>query len=146
MAFVPPGFDAARIRNGLLTAMSFGAPTRGDDQATFWIIRESVPKGVPLDDEGIPFDPAVARVVTKLPFTVPCAVDYRDGGSRAEDFGSISPTSVTITLLDEEYQQIKDFAYVVCGGDKYFASKVEPPQALGSIDVWTLHCYSADER
>lgn len=146
MAFTPAGFDAAAIRAGLLTAMDFGAPTRTDDKATFYMVTQSVPTGTAVDAEGVPFDPNVKLTTTRTPIQVPCAVDYSDAGGTMGEFGTVASTHVTITLLDEEYQQIKGFAYVVCGGDKYFHSKTPPPEALGSIDVWTVICYSVDER
>jgi hypothetical protein len=55
------------------------------------------------------------------------------------------PTRISITLLDEDYQRVRGFHFVVAGGDKYIYEKTEPPVALGSIDVWTVWAQSEDE-
>ena len=38
-----------------------------------------------------------------------------------------------------------DQGFVVVGGDKYVRSHIEPPVALGSIDVWVAWATAEDE-
>jgi hypothetical protein len=144
---LPPGFNADEIRRGLLQAMEFGAPTRTEDQATFYFVARSAPTG-PADDEGVPFDPSERPTNEASPdkLTVPCAVEYYDATGVIETFGVITPTKIRVTLQDPEWQQVKDFAYVVAGGDKYIRARVEPPVALGSLDFWMVWCRAEDER
>lgn len=147
--FVPPGFDEASIKAGLYKAMGFGEPTRTEDKAWFYfpVNRASDPTDSPKDQDGVPFDPTVPVATTprKARVQAACAVEYVDAGESLESFGDIKATRIKITVLDPEYQQIKGFAYVVAGGDKYVRTSVEPPVALGSIDVWTLWCTAEDE-
>lgn len=145
--YIPPGFDAARIVDGLHKAMGFGEATRAGDKATFYLRNPQTydPADPPADMEGIPFDPDVRRTATTRPVVVPCAIEYFDRGESAETFGVLQPTKVKLTLLDPDYQRVKNFVYVAAGGDKYYYAKTEPPIALGSIDVWIIHCNSQDE-
>lgn len=141
---LPPGFDRARIVAGLRRAMVFGEPTRSADRATFYVVTTTTGVG-PRDEDLVPFDPVVARTVKPTAVTVPCAVEYGDRGDQVETFGTITPSRVKVTLLDDDYQQVKGFSYVVIGGDKYLYRLTEPVVALGSVDVWTVHVVAEDE-
>jgi hypothetical protein len=143
--FVPPDFDAAAVLAGLRTAMGFGAPTRVEDQATFFL-PVTVDPGYVGDNGGVPFDPTVKRSTAPNKKVVPCAVEFYAGGHLVERVGTMNADRIKVTLLDPDYQQVADFLYVVAGGDKYIRSKVEPPVALGSIDVWTCWADSESER
>jgi hypothetical protein len=142
---LPAGFDKARIMAGLKTAMQFGAPTRVEDQATFYKVVRTT-DDVPRDDDFIPFDPDAARTAKPTGIRVDCSVEYVDRSEVTEQFGTITPSRIKVTLLDPEYQKVKGFEYVVAGGDKYNYVSTEPPVALGNIDVWTVHCEAEDER
>lgn len=144
--FLPPGFDAAEILAGLHTAMGFGAPTRTEDQATFYLPPTNAPQTEPTDVDGVPFDPTQKRAATTNKLVRPCAVEFYDASGIIETFGTAYPTRIKITLLDPDYQDVKDFLFVVAGGDKYIRSKTEPPVALGSIDVWSCWAAAENER
>lgn len=141
---LPAGFDKARIMAGLKTAMQFGAPTRVEDQATFYKVTRTT-DDVPRDDDFIPFDPDATRTAKPTGIRVDCSVEYIDRTEITEQFGAITPSRIEITLLDPEYQKVKGFDYVVAGGDRYNYRLTEPPVALGNIDVWTVHCDAEDE-
>lgn len=141
---LPPGFDAAAVIAGLHEAMSFGEPTRASDKATF-VSFPAASSAVPVDDDGVPFDTAQRPVRTPTSKQVPCAIEFADRADQSETFGFLQATRVKLTLLDPDYQQVKGFSYVVIGGDRYNYRLTEPPVALGSIDVWTVHCIAEDE-
>lgn len=143
---LPAGFNADRIIAGLHKAMEFGAPTRTEDQATFYVVEDVTDDGVAVDEEGVPFDPDQRRETRETPHVVPCAIELMDLADRTEGFGPLRFSRAEITLLDAEYQQVRGFAHVVIGGDRYFYVKTEPPVALGSIDVWTVHVSAEDDR
>lgn len=140
---LPSDFDREAILSGLYTAMSFGEPTRSSDRATFFTLTGDT--AGPRDQDGVPFDAGVRRVRTPKSVQVPCAVEFLDRGDQSETFGFIQSTRVKLTLLDPDYQKVKGFDYMVMGGDKYNYRLTEPPVALGSIDVWTVHCVAEDE-
>lgn len=157
--FVPPGFDADAARQGILSAMGFGEPTRSDDKAWFYFpkTRATAPAGGAVDDDDVPFDYTSPVIATDTrgeldeddvptgKIQVSCAVEYIDIAETVGSFGGDRPARIKITLLDTEYQQVKGFAYVVAGGDKYIYDSTEPPVALGTIDVWTVHATAEDE-
>lgn len=151
--FVPPGFDAEAARQGILSAMGFGEPTRTEDKAWFYFPKvTSSDTGTAVDQDDIPFDPDVTvtgetTTDSKPRAQVSCVVEYSDAGAVLGSGGSVEirPTRVTITLMDPEYQAVKGFSFVVCGGDKYVYDSTEPPVALGTFDVWTVHCTAEDE-
>lgn len=143
--YIPPGFDASKVIAGLHNAMGFGEATRTGDKATFYT-RTLPATTEEVDQEGLPFDPDVSRPAAVTGVAVPCAIEYFDRAEDAESFGVVQASRVKLTLLDVDYQQIKGFTYVAAGGDKYYYARTEPPIALGSIDVWIIHCEAQDER
>lgn len=144
--YIPAAFDATRVSEGLYKAMGFGEPTRVADKATFYFVTTTLPDGTPVDDDRVSFDPDVRAVKKVASKQVPCAIEFQDRSDRAESFGVVTPSRIQITLLDPEYQQVRNFNYVVVGGDKYVYHSTEPPNALGSIDVWTVWASAEDER
>lgn len=141
---LPANFDRAAIVAGLRRAMDFGAPSRSEDKATFYKVTTSTGPEA-RDEDFVPFDPDAPRTVRPTPIQVSCAVEYDDRTDITETFGTIQSSRVKITLLDPDYQRVKGFSYVVVGGDKYLYRLTEPPVALGSIDVWTVHVVAEDE-
>lgn len=144
--FVPPDFDERAILEGLHAAMGFGTPTRTEDRATFYLPPVNATESDPVDLRGVPFDPDESRSVTPVHKQVACAVEFYDGAAVVEQFGSVRPTKIRLTLLDPEYQEVKGFSFVVAGGDKYIYDKTEPPVALGTIDVWMVWASAENER
>lgn len=144
--YVPPGFDPARVIDGLHRAMGFGEPTRDADKATFWFVTRTAAEGA-KDGDGVGFDPSPAgrAETSKRHLVVPCAIEYFDRADVQGTFGIAQPSRIEITLLDPDYQQIKGFSYVVAGGDKYLYRSTEPPTALGSVDIWMIHAVAEDE-
>lgn len=144
--FTPAGFDTAAVLSGLRTAMGFGAPTRTEDRATFYLPPVDVDDTEVEDLHEVPFNPTVQRTATPIKLAVACAVEFFAGGQVIESFGVALADKIKVTLLDPEYQQVKGFLYVVAGGDKYIRAKTEPPVALGTIDVWTVWADAENER
>ena len=144
--FIPPSFDEAMVLEGIRKAMGFGEPTRDEDKVTFFFNARSTPTG-PVDEDGVPFDPDERITNTREGESkvVDCVVEYQDRGVKAETFGVVVPTRVILTLLDPDWQEVKDFAFVKAGGDVYWRSTVEPPVALGTIDVWSVICVAEGE-
>lgn len=139
------GFDAEDFRRNIRAAMTVGLPPVAADQPTF-IFAGDVVNTAPADDEDVPYD-ASARptVTTPASVKVPCAVEYADAAGKVENFGVIVPSKVVLTLLDEDYQLIKGFLYVVIGGDRFWYSKTETPLGLDSVGIWTVHATAEDD-
>ena len=145
MAGLVEGFNPAEFRAGIRQAMIMGLPPVQADQPVFCFEQDPV-NFSSADVEDVPFDPE-ARPMRPAPLTkqVPCAVEYVDAAGRVESFGTINPSKIRLTLLDEEYQQIRGFDFVEIAGDKYNYAKTEPPVGLGVVGVWTVHCIAEDE-
>lgn len=142
--YVPPTFNEGRVLAGLKQAMGFGEPTRPEDKVTFHfrVAGDSVDD---LDEEGVPFDPNAPVSSSDTTKVVDVAVEYQDRAVQAETFGGYVPARIILTMLDPDWQQVKNFAYVTAGGDIYHRSTVQPPVALGSIDVWSVICLAEGE-
>lgn len=141
--YIPPSFDEARVIEGLRKAMGFGEPTRTEDKVTFYFNARSVSSST--DEDGVPFDPATRVVVDDTGVVKDCAVEYQDRAPKGETFGVVVPSRIIITMLDPDWQDVEGFAYVKAGGDTYWRSSVEPPIALGSLDVWQIICTAEGE-
>lgn len=142
--FVPPGFNRAEVLAGLHRAMGFGEPNNASDKATF-VSFDALSGNTRHDDNGVPFDPGARVSRVPKPVQVPCAVEWADASDVSGGFGSLQPTTIRVTLLDPDYRKVKGFEYVLIGGDKYNYRETEPPVALGSIDIWTVHVQAEDE-
>jgi hypothetical protein len=125
--------------------MNFGLPNVTNDQPTFFMPQD-VASSANLDDEGVPYDPdAVFTLSSLVKKQAPCAVEYVDGDGKVETFAVIAPSKIKLTFVDQDYDTIKGFAFCVIEGQKYHYQRTEPPVALGTIDVYTVHCKSEDE-
>lgn len=144
--FIPPGFPEAAVIAGLHKAMGFGEPN--DVEAKVYFHFSGRTPGVGTDDRGVPFDPTGAPSGASEPNakSVPCAIEFRDAGGQTSTLGQLDPAEVVVTLINEDYQQIKGFSYLVATGDRYVYDFTEPVNALGPIDVWVVHAKAENER
>jgi hypothetical protein len=133
MAGTNSSFNADKFRTAIRFAMTLGAPPATGDQLTFhW--NPTTATGAAKDGEGVPFDPAAIITRTSRPsVSRPCAVEFVDAADEPTAFGMVIPSKVKVTLLDEDYDAVKDADFVVITGDKYLRSH-EPP-SVGLFDV-----------
>jgi len=142
-----PNFDAAAVREGLRLAMQVGLPPDTDDQPLFVMPTTVSGDAVNvLDAAGTPFNPSY-RPTRSVPATVrvPCAIEYFDGAGKIESFGLVAPSHVLLTLLDQDFAQVKGFVYVVIGGNKYWFEREFAPLGLVDVGVHQIKCRSDDE-
>ncbi len=140
-------FDRVAFEAGIRLAMNLGLPAAEEDRPLFRFPRvRAYPPGTVLDHEGHPLDPNVApTITTQTPVRIPCAIEWDDASPDQLPPGVRVPTRLTITMLDDEYQQVKDAVIVEVGGDRYQISHVAPPVALSDSGVWTLIAYAEAE-
>lgn len=133
MAGTNSSFNADKFRTAIRFAMTLGAPPATSDQLTFhW--NPTATTAASKDGEGVPFDPTAAITrITRTPVTRPCAVEFVDAADEPTAFGLVIPSKLKVTLLDVDYDAVKDADFVVVGGDKYVRSH-EPP-SLGLFDI-----------
>lgn len=139
MAGTNPDFDAAAFRDGIRFVYDMAAPPLEDEQLKFYFPSQLV-YNKPVDDEDVPFDPsATVQRVQPAPVTVPCGVEYFDRAGEPVVFGTITASRIAVTLLDEDYKQVKGTTYVVLGGEKYNYQHTEAPSGLFDVGLYTLH-------
>jgi hypothetical protein len=147
MAGTNPAFDATTFRDGIRFAMNMGLPSNVADRPTFYFTSTvTYPLGTPLDENGVPFDPTVAPSVTTPPFVrVPCAVETSIALADELPVGMFRKAKATLTLLDQDYQLVKDATEVSLGGDRYVISDSEPPLGMFDVTIYRLICFGKDE-
>lgn len=128
--------------------MNMGLPPDEESRATFVFPRVVTAVGGELDHTGVPLSPD-ARV-TAAParkVQVPCGVEHGGGasGDPETSIGRFGTGRVTITLLDEDYAQVKGFQAVLLGGVPYYFVRELPPSGLGAVGVHQLECRTEAE-
>lgn len=146
MAGSNSGFDAAGFREGISFAMAMGAAISAEERLTFHFPQQ-VTNASAADGNKVPFDPSQSptRTPARPPVQVDCAVDYYDLEGQPTAFGIVAPSRLTVTVLDEEYQQIEGCAYVVAHGDRYNYRRTEPPGGLFDVGLYVLHFTAENE-
>jgi hypothetical protein len=141
------GFDADAFRDGIWTAMAVGLPPAIEDQPSFVTPAAVVDTGDERDVDGVPFDftKGQAKVGVDTVTQVPAAVEYVDGDGLLTTFGAVASSKIILTLLDEDYEAVRGFSYVVLGGNKYLYERTEPPLGMVDVAIWRIHCRTDDE-
>lgn len=149
MAGTDARFNAGQFRDAIRFAMQMGAPNKTQDKATFLFKKTRTwPPGTRLDQEGRPFDPTVTPVLTgKDPVVLDnVAVEFAPARPEEVEVGNFRPTKVELTLLDEDWELVKDAIEVSLeGGDRYAISYEKPVNGLFEVDVHTFVAFARDE-
>lgn len=134
MAGTQAGFSASEFKDAIHFAMDMGLPNADTEKATFyWDTKRTFDKkdsaGLPLALKARP-----TSSVEKAPVQVSCAVEYArtNNGIDGNSAGAFDGSRATITLLDEDYEQVKDADYVSLGGDRY---EIDFKTSVGLFDV-----------
>ena len=144
MAGLNPGFRATDFRGAVRFLAQMAAPTVVQDQAVF-LFTEEVVYDSPVDAEDVPFDPAARPVLAsggqpapRTSATVPCLVEYHDALNEPVPFGQVAPTRLAVTLLDEDYAQVKEARTIRVGGERYDYQHTEVPKGLFDVTLWRM--------
>jgi hypothetical protein len=145
VAGINGGFDPRAFRSGIRFVFDMAASPTADEQVAFYFPATLVYNRT-VDTEDVPFDPAATVTSTPTaPIKVPCALEYVDSEGSSGPFGVITPTRVTTTLLDEDYEQVKGATYIVIAGDRYNYRRTEPPSGLFDVGLYVMHWAAVDE-
>jgi len=148
MAGTDPNFSAAEFRDAIRFAMKMGSPGAEEDKATFrWnpsrTFSTADPAGQPYDWTSVPAsDSTPPDVVTDL-----VAVEFtgRPQASGITSMGTFDPSGVTLTILDEDYEDVKTANEVLLGGNTYVIRFHAPPTGLFDATVHTIYAEAVDE-
>ena len=148
-------FDGEAFRRAIRFSMQMGISPDVDKQPlfvfrstsrTYWkggVQLTSTPK---LDRDGKPMDPTIKVVpVPGERKRVDCAVEIERADAEELPVGNFRPTKAIVTLLDEQYEQVKDARELVYNGDRYVYGY--EPVGLGLFDVGVnqIIYYAVDE-
>lgn len=151
MAGKNSGFNAKAFRDGIHFVMKMAEPPVESEAALFLKPSQLVynlPDGSTayVDQEGVPFDPQTTVTRLQPPAVkVLCAIEYFDANGIPTDFGLVTPSRASITLLDQEYAQVHDCVAVVLKGEKYVYRHTEFPTGLFDVGVYTMHFVAEDQ-
>lgn len=100
-----------------------------------------------VDAQGVPFNAGmqVQRPARTVVTGVPCAIEYQDQTGVFGPLGLTSPSRVVLTLLDQDYAQVKGFEFCVIGGIRYDYLRTETPKALVTVGLYRVHCAAEDQ-
>lgn len=145
MAGSNPAFPADEFRAAIQFVYTMAEAPLAADQIAFYGASTLV-YNAPVDDEDVPFDPR-STVIRQpaVPVHVPCGIEYFDAQGQEIVFGTVTPTRIAVTLLDEDYVQVKDSTYCVVGGDKYVYRTTEPPSGLFDVGLFVMHFRAENE-
>jgi hypothetical protein len=149
MADTIPGFDPDVFRTNIHFAMNMGLPQDTAQRPTFHFkATKTFPAGTLLDSEGTPLDPRVpATISAPDPVQVPCAVEFQTTRNDDESLvGTFRQTAASLTLLDVDYDLVKDAIEVALNGVRFNIGYAEPPIGMGTVTIYTLHCFPKGEN
>lgn len=152
MATAGIDFDADGFRSGIRTAMLLSLPQDQAHWPEFVIETPGVPNSGTADADGVPWDlTAVAPADAAVRVRPVCLVETSASSATSHPFAQLQPGSAVVTLLDQEYAQVKGFSYVnlwLAGQDTpvrhYYRRVLEQPN-LDVVGVWVLECRAQDE-
>lgn len=147
MAGANDGFDAVAFRDGVHLAMNMGLPGKVEDRPTFHFKTvRSYPAGTRLNAEGEPFNPDTPIIITEpTPVQIPCAVEVGNATADEMPVGPFRRVKATITILDTEWDAVKDAYEVSLGGSRYVISYTPPPNGLFDVTIYSFVCFAKAE-
>jgi hypothetical protein len=135
---IPYQFPADKFRNAVRFLFEMESPPEDEARITFHFA-ETVTYAGAQDSEKVPFDPAQAPTRTvRTPVNVPCDITFKNQSDEPTAFGTVVPATVTILLLDEDYAQVADAAFVIINGDRYMRHYEEPSFGLFDVGLHTM--------
>ena len=148
-------FDSSLFNNAIRFAMQMGAPLQEELRPTFvfasagvsyWRGEDEVlnPR---VDRDGSPLDPEIEeRQVPPRRIQVDCAVEVERGALAGETpVGNFQQTRLVVTLLEEQYAQVKGCASCEYNGDNYLYAFEPDNFGLFDAGVHTLIFNAEDE-
>jgi hypothetical protein len=152
------GFNEPAFRDAVRQTMLMGMPQDPADQLTWhWKRKKTY---APQDRIRKPYDwkqspvtdqPGTTRLSdpgddVEQSLVVPYALEFQPRITRNEtSLGQFDNSHATITVLDDDYQQIKDASYATIAGATYEINFVGPPVGLFAVTVYQLYLQAVDE-
>lgn len=143
---VSPIIPVDVVREGIRSAMAMGMPVEEEERPTFYFDSTKVYDYV--DEAGKPFDWSVSPTVSKNPGPTRalCSWEFSAplGRQAAHEtpVGQFNPTTLILTVLDEDFDEVRGFRYVTIGpsDDKWWFRFYQPAVGLGDMTVYRITC------
>lgn len=156
---LPVAFPSGTVRNALLFAMQMGKHNTAGQEVTFVkkggarryflnnVEQFQPPAGtLRLDRDGKPLNPNIVIEQTEdelIP--VDCSIEVTDVPPDERPVGNFKPIKAEITLMEEEYQQIKSCREMTYNGDRFGYSNEPEAPALFDLNFHVLIFYALDD-
>jgi hypothetical protein len=134
------------LRESLRRTMVMGMPETVADRPTFYFEGEQTYADADL--EGSPWDwtDTPSSDTAKDPAQVLCAYEFfsplgRQGAFLTE-VGEFNPTTVVLTMFEDEFNTIYGFTYCTIGpsDQRWYFRFFKPSVGLGTLTVYQVHC------
>jgi len=134
------------IREVLRRTMVMGLPATVADRPTFYFEGE---QSYQLEDrEGSPWDWTAVPVAdtSASPIQVLCAYEFFSPlgrqGSFPTEVGEFNPTTVVVTMFEDEFAGVYGFTYVTIGSSsqKWYFRDWKPSVSLNDLTVYEVTC------
>lgn len=142
-----PAFDPAVFRASIRSTMNMGLPVPVEERPTFrWSVKADYaiedPASKPYNWTATP-----TNVETHPDVQVPCAVEFaaRPAGSTETTLGQFDVSRVIVTILDEDYAQVRGADVILVGTNTYDVDFVGPPLGLFEVTVYQIFATARDE-
>ena len=137
-------FNADKFRSAI--RFVFEMETDADNQIMFHFT-DVVHFVGPSDGDAVPFSPTETITRTTIaPIMAPCDVEFIQASDVSTAFGVVIPTKLQVTLLDEDYQTVKDATFVTIGGERYIRDFERPSSALFQVALHIMTFIAENER
>jgi len=142
---------ADQVRDALRRTMVLGLPQVESERPVFYFDR--VVQWDSYDSENNPWDWASAPVseTQKPPVSPVCAYEFFSPlgrqGIHTTEVGSFQPTTLVVTMVDNDFDEVKGFSYLTIGpgGQKWYFRYWRPAMSLGPMTVYQIHCAAGDD-
>lgn len=152
-------FPEEVVRNGLLFAMQMGAPNDASERVKF-IMKGSgrqyflndvevfpAPDGdLKIDRDGLPLNPEVEVVnATDQEIEVDVAIEIEEVNADETPVGNFRPVRATVTLMQEEYEQVDGCRELAYNNDRYGYGYEPDSIGLFGMNFHVMIFYALDE-
>lgn len=139
------GFNADVFRDAIRFAMNMGLPNAEEERVTFlWDIERSYenpdPSGNPYN-----FNETPTRRIVRDPVQLAAAVEFRSDATDGTSLGPIENPHIIVTLLDEEWEQVKDASRIKLNEATYIVKFTAPPMGMFDATVYQMYAEAEDE-
>lgn len=141
------GFDADLFRSKIRDTMLMGMPTATPQGAIFRRHEQRTYAVEDPDRNPYEWGETPTSETTFEDVQVPVAVEFsaRPAGSAQTVMGEFDVSRAILTLLDVDYELVKDADEVLLGGNRYRIQFTAPPIGLFSVTVYQIYAQALDE-